>query len=316
MLPTRVRDAMAAIVRRYSASVRIGSWCPGRSSRPRFSTTKPRYMRPRRTMSLTDSRVHMPPPRCGTPSRFMSSATSASDRCASSCQTRRTTAASSGTIDELAGVDETAVTVAQAAVAERIVTPVPAILEEAALDARHALRVEVALQLGGEADRSAASAGGRITGKGSGSRSAPSSTRRATGGRSCAAAPSTDQPIECARRRRPTSRTPRRWPRLASRCRRGVGLPNLRPERSRGACPKHAGAHCRSAKRIDYIGNTLRYVRYFDDFPPSRSRTLGTTRRSSIGCMPLIQRERRPQWGTVGPAARQEPGMDASNDGR
>ena len=53
--------------------------------------------------------------------------------------------------DQLAGVDEAAGGVAPAAVAERIVPPVPALLEEPPLEARHALGVEVALQLGGQA---------------------------------------------------------------------------------------------------------------------------------------------------------------------
>ncbi len=41
--------------------------------------------------------------------------------------------------------------VAQAAVAERVVAAVPAILEQAALHPRHPLGVEIALELGGQA---------------------------------------------------------------------------------------------------------------------------------------------------------------------
>jgi hypothetical protein len=78
----------------------------------------------------------------------MSSATSTSDRCASSFETRRTTAAPSGT---MARVDQVARSVAQAAIAERIVAAVPTILEEPSLHACHALAVEVPLQLGGQA---------------------------------------------------------------------------------------------------------------------------------------------------------------------
>lgn len=54
--------------------------------------------------------------------------------------------------DELAGVDEKARGVAPAAVAKRIMAAVPTVLEEPALHPRHPLRVEVALQLGGQAE--------------------------------------------------------------------------------------------------------------------------------------------------------------------
>jgi hypothetical protein len=48
-------------------------------------------------------------------------------------------------------VDQVARSVAQAAIAERIVAAVPTILEEPSLHACHALAVEVPLQLGGQA---------------------------------------------------------------------------------------------------------------------------------------------------------------------
>ena len=92
MLPTRVRDAMAAIVRRYSASVRIGSWRPGRSSRPH------------EVGNLGERPL----------GQFMPHA--AHDR------------GLLGHDHELPGVDEEARGVAQAAVAERIVSAVPAVL--------------------------------------------------------------------------------------------------------------------------------------------------------------------------------------------
>jgi len=53
---------------------------------------------------------------------------------------------------ELARVDEIARGVAKAPVAERVVAPVPACLEDVPLDARHALAVEFALQLSGETE--------------------------------------------------------------------------------------------------------------------------------------------------------------------
>ena len=52
---------------------------------------------------------------------------------------------------ELARVDQVARSVAQAAIAERIVAAAPTILEEPSLHACHALAVEVPLQLGGQA---------------------------------------------------------------------------------------------------------------------------------------------------------------------
>jgi len=49
---------------------------------------------------------------------------------------------------ELAGVDEAARGVTEAPIAERVVAPVPAVLEEPPLNARHPLGVKIALELG------------------------------------------------------------------------------------------------------------------------------------------------------------------------
>jgi hypothetical protein len=52
--------------------------------------------------------------------------------------------------EEFARADELAAGIASAVVAQRIVTAVAATFEEASLDACHALRVEVALELRGD----------------------------------------------------------------------------------------------------------------------------------------------------------------------
>jgi hypothetical protein len=142
---------IAAIVRSYSASVRIGSWRP----RPLVPAPLLDDVAEVHPAPAEDVLHRVPRPGAGVSTRDAVAVEAVGHRAdrvlgelvPDAPDDRRLL----GHDDELPGPDELTSWIPEAPITEGVVAPVAAVLEEPPLDAGHPLRVEVALELGGEA---------------------------------------------------------------------------------------------------------------------------------------------------------------------